>query len=86
MISLAKSLGAIVIIDDPVARRVAEIYSVKKEGTYAIIIRMLLKRKISKEQAKTSLQKLVSSGWRCDVELYSRTLRSIEEVQNILLR
>jgi len=78
VISLAKSLKAIAIIDDPVARRIAEIHGVKKEGTYAIIIRMLLKGKMNKEQARASLQKLVSSGWRCDVELYNMILKSIE--------
>lgn len=79
VISLARELGAIAIIDDPVARRVAEIYGVRKEGAYTVIMRMLLKGEINRDQARESLQKLVVSGWRCDVEFYTRILRLVEE-------
>ena len=78
-IALARNLGAIAIIDDPAARRVAEVYGVRKEGSYALILRALLKGRIDRRQAKGSLEKLVSSGWRCDVDLYHSILRSIEE-------
>jgi len=78
-IALARNLEAIAIIDDPVARRVAEVYGVRKEGSYALILRALLKGRIDRQEAKVSLKKLVSSGWRCDIDLYSSILRSIEE-------
>ncbi len=79
VIALARSLKAIVLIDDPAARRVAEVYGVRKEGSYAIILRSLLKGRIGREEAKVALEKLVSSGWRCDVDLYGRIMRSIWE-------
>jgi len=79
VIALARSLNAIAIIDDPAARRVAEVYGVRKEGSYAVILRALLKGRITRQQARVSLEKLVSSGWRCDVDLYRSILRSIEE-------
>jgi len=79
VIALARSLKAIALIDDPAARRVAEVYGVRKEGSYAVILRALLKGRIDREQAKVSLEKLVSSGWRCDVDLYRRIMRSIDE-------
>jgi len=78
-IALARSLEAIAILDDPAARRVAEVYGVRKEGSYALILRALLKGRIDRRQAKDSLEKLVSSGWRCDVDLYRSILKSIEE-------
>jgi len=79
VIGLAKELEAVAIIDDPVARRIAEIYGVRKEGAYTVIMRMLLKSEINKDQARESLQKLVISGWRCDIEFYTRILRLVEE-------
>jgi len=80
VVVLARSLGAVALIDDPAARRVAEVYGVMKEGSYTIILRALLRGKTTQEQARVSLEKLVSSGWRCDVDLYRRILRSIEEI------
>lgn len=79
VISLARELEAVAIIDDPVARRVAEIYGIKKEGAYTVIMRMLLKGEINRDQARESLQKLVISGWRCDIEFYTQILRLVEE-------
>lgn len=81
VISLARRLEAIAIIDDPVARGVAEIYNVRKEGTYTIILRMLSKGRMNKREARENLQKLINSGWRCSIELYNRILKEIEEYQ-----
>lgn len=79
-ISLAKDLDAIAIIDDPVARSVADMHGVRKEGSYMVILRMICAKKINKKEAKASLRKLVASGWRCDVELYEDILRETEEL------
>ncbi|KXA94567.1 hypothetical protein AKJ37_07495 [candidate division MSBL1 archaeon SCGC-AAA259I09] len=79
-LSLAKSLNAIAITDDPVARAIADMYDVMREGSYMVILRMLNAGEINKEKAKSSLRKLVDSGWRCDVELYENILRRIEEL------
>jgi len=79
VISLAKELKAVAIIDDPVARSIADMHGVRKEGSHAVILRMLHDGKIKKDGAKEALRKLVASGWRCEVELYERILRAIEE-------
>lgn len=78
VISLAKELDGIAVIDDPVARSVAELHGVKKEGSYMIILRTLWKSEIDKDGAKEALRRLIESGWRCDVELYSKILGLIE--------
>ena len=78
VISLAKELKAIAIVDDPVARAIADMHGVRKEGSYAVILRMLHAGRIEKDGAKEALRKLVASGWRCEVELYERVLKAIE--------
>ncbi len=78
VIGLAKELDGIAVIDDPVARSVAELHGVKKEGSYMIIVRMLARNDIKKGEAKEALRHLVESGWMCDVELYSKVLDLIE--------
>jgi len=77
VISLSKELNTIAIIDDPVTRSIAEL-DVKKEGSYAVILRMLWKGDIRKDEAREAFRKLVESGWRCDVELYDTILNEIE--------
>jgi len=78
VLALAKELNATAIVDDPVARKIADIYNIKKEGSYTIIIRMLLKGQINKEEAKESIDKLIASGWRCDIDFYRHVLKLIE--------
>lgn len=79
VISLAKELKAVAIVDDPVARSIADMHGVKKEGSHALILRMLRDGKIEKDGAKEALRKLVASGWRCEVELYEKMLKAIED-------
>lgn len=79
VISLAKELRAIAILDDPVARSIADMHGVRKEGSCAVILRMLHQGRIKKDGAKEALRKLVASGWRCEVELYERILKAIED-------
>lgn len=75
---MAKELKAIAILDDPVARAIADMHGVRKEGSYAIILRALRGGRIEKDGAKEALRKLVASGWRCEVELYEKVLKAIE--------
>lgn len=78
VIGLAKELDGIAIIDDPVARSIAELHGVKKEGSYMIILRTLWRNEIKKDEAREALRSLIESGWRCDIKLYSKILDLIE--------
>jgi len=79
VISLAKELKAIAILDDSVARSIADMHGVRTEGSYAVILRTLHRGRINKDGAKEALRKLVASGWRCEVELYEKILKAIED-------
>jgi len=79
VISLAKELKAIAVVDDPVARAIADMHGVRKEGSYAVILRMLRGGRVKKDGARGALRKLVASGWRCEVELYEKILKAIED-------
>ena len=81
VIALAKEIAAVAILDDTVARAVAKIHDVRIEGTYSVILRTLVKGSIGRDKAEDSLQKLVSSGWRCDIELYNKLMKLIREAK-----
>lgn len=80
VLALAKEMGAVAIIDDRVARAVARIQGVRVEGTYGVILRAAANQSISREEAEDALGRLVTSGWRCDAELYGALLKTLREV------
>ena len=80
VIALAKEMGAVAILDDGVARAVARLQGVRMEGTYGIILRAVAGGLMPKDEAEGALGRLISSGWRCDIELYNRLLKLIREV------
>ena len=80
VLALAKELDAVAVVDDRVARAAAKIQGVRLEGTYGVVLRAVRKGSITTREAEETLDKLVSSGWRCDAELYSALLKSIKKV------
>ena len=80
VIALARELDAVAVIDDRVARDAARIQGVKVEGTYGVVLRAVRKGSLTAEEAEDALNRLVSSGWRCDAELYAALLRSVKEI------
>ena len=83
VLALAKELGAIAVIDDRVARAAAKIQSVTLEGTYSVVLRAVRRGSIMTREAGEDLDRLVSSGWRCDAELYAALLKSLKRVGSI---
>jgi len=37
---------------------------------------------ISKEEAKSALNEMISLGWRCNVETYVKILEALERIQS----
>ena len=80
VLALAKALEAIAVIDDRAARSAAKIQRVRLEGTYGVVFRAVKEGSITAREAEEDLDRLVSSGWRCDAELYAALLRSLKRV------
>ena len=80
VITLSNEMGAIAFLDDRVARAVAKIQGVRIEGSYGVILRAIVRGSISREKAEEALGALVSSGWRCDAELYAAMLMSAKRL------
>jgi len=74
VIALAKEMRAIALVDDRVARFVAKIQGIRTEGSYSVILRAVARGSMSADGAEEALGALVSSGWRCDAELYATLL------------
>ena len=82
VIALAREMSAIGILDDRVARAVAKIHGVRVEGSYGVVLRATAKGLISAEEAEEALRALVTSGWRCDAELFAALLVSVRHLSD----
>ena len=81
VLALANELGAIAVIDDRAARAAARIRGVRLEGTKGVVLRAEKKGSIRTTEAEDALGKLVSSGWRCDAELFSALLKALRAIR-----
>jgi predicted nucleic acid-binding protein len=81
VLALAKECDAIAIINDEVARKTANVYQIDYKGTPYILARAVFEGIISKEQAKLAITEMVSAGWRCSVESYSKIMELLEKIE-----
>ncbi len=81
VISLAKESNSVAIIDDAVGRSYASSLNVKVFHSTFLIIRALIKKIITKQEAKNFLDKMIANGWRCDVAAYKEILAKIEGIK-----
>lgn len=79
-LALAKELKAVAIIDEIVARNVAEIEGVEYAGSVSILFKLLRLGIVNKKQTKEYVDKMISLGWRCSTQLYSIILDELEKV------
>ncbi len=79
VLALAKELQAIAVVDDRAARYAARIQGVRVEGTYGVVLRGVRRGSVTVREAEDGLGRLVSSGWRCDAELYAALLRALRK-------
>lgn len=77
VVVLAKDIGGIAILDEEVARSVADVYEVKNRGTVYILFRLLKAKLISTEQARGAIDQMISAGWRCSTALYVEIMKHL---------
>ena len=68
----------IILLDERKARRVAKFYKLKPRGTIGILLEAHKNKKISKEEIKELLQKLIKEGYRISEELIIGLLKEIK--------
>jgi len=79
VISFALELGATAILDDRRARQVARVMGVRLSGTPGILIELVRRRMISKEEARCALERMVEEGWYCSAKVFSSIIKTIDE-------
>jgi predicted nucleic acid-binding protein len=70
-ISIAKSLGVPVLLDQTHARNAAKALGLRPRGTIFVLIAALQKKLLTSDDYQDSLQYLVKAGFRMSDEVYS---------------
>lgn len=78
VISLAEETNSICVIDDRIGRAFAKSLKGKTIYSAALVVEALVKKIITKQEAKNFIDKMIANGWRCDVETYREILAKIE--------
>jgi predicted nucleic acid-binding protein len=74
-ISLTKSIGAPVLLDQTHARNAAKALGLKPRGTIFVLLAALRKKLLTSEDYQDSLEDLVKAGFRVSDEVYLEAIR-----------
>lgn len=80
-LALAKELKGTAILDESVARSVAELENISMHGSVFLLFLMNKRKIISKAEIRDFIDKIVGCGWRCSTELYATILAEIEKLK-----
>lgn len=80
VLSLAKSLDGVAIVDDDIARTAGGILGVEVHGTIYLIFLMIRKDKISREDAKAKINKMITDGFWMGHKQYLTILQLIDKM------
>ncbi len=80
VLALAKEHRGLAVVDDEVARKTARVYKIGYVGTPYVLARAVSGGFLSKEQAKAAVVDMVSLGWRCNVETYTKIVELIDKM------
>ncbi len=79
VLSIAKELPGIAILDDLAARSAADVEGIEKGGSIYLLFSLLRKKVINKERCRKIIEEMLFNGWRCSTEMYALILRELEK-------
>lgn len=80
VLSLAKRMGGVAIVDDDIARTSGEILDVEVHGTMYLIFLMVKKGKLSKEDAKAKINRMITDGFWMGHKQYLIILELLDKI------
>ncbi|MEM2135645.1 MAG: DUF3368 domain-containing protein [Candidatus Jordarchaeaceae archaeon] len=75
VLSLAKELHAIALMDDEESQAMADLEKIPNHGTIYLLFRFLNRAIISKKEFIDKLNEIIKEGWRCSTELYTKIIQ-----------
>lgn len=78
VLALAKELDGIAILDESIARQVARIYNIEAHGTVHLLLRLVYRGRLSRDEARKAIERMISAGWRLSAEEYAKLMKYLE--------
>lgn len=80
VLTLADSIeDGVAVMDESYGREIAEPKGVQHRGTIHLLLQLLRKDAIDKEEAREIVDRMIDHGWYCSTSLYAKILRRLEE-------
>lgn len=80
VLSAAKQLRGIAVMDEVAAREIASIENIETGGSIFILFSLLRRGKMNKKEFKNILDEMINLGWRCSTELYLTILNELNKL------
>ena len=80
VMSLARKLNAVAVMDDKRARHVAKALGVRLSGTPHVMMQLVRQGLLTKQEARHALDKIIEEGWYCSAKSYSEILKAIDGI------
>ena len=71
-IQLTKELNGLLVMDETVGRKVAELNGVQTTGSIGILFYLLKKKKLTKQLVRDTINQMIDNGWYCSTQFYAR--------------
>ena len=78
VLALAKEMDGTAIIDEGIARQIARIYNIEAHGTVYLLLRLVYRGRLSRDEAKKAIERMISAGWRLSAEEYAKLMTQLE--------
>lgn len=78
VLSLSKENGFVAIMDEAYGNSIAESYGIESHGSIFLLLKLLEKKTISKKEAVSLLDKMISFGFYLSIEKYREVVKRVE--------
>lgn len=81
VLALAEKKKGIALIDEGIAREIAEMLGVESHGSLFVLFKKVAEGKLGREDARKKVDEMIKKGWRIGHEQYLDFLEMLESVK-----
>lgn len=82
VLALAADESGIAIMDEAYGRKVAETEAIPTRGTAFLLLQLVANGHLTGSEAKAIVDEIVSAGWYCSTELYTKVVKKFEQLES----
>jgi predicted nucleic acid-binding protein len=79
---LADEVDGVAVMDEKHGRAIAEVEHIDTRGTTYLLLSLVKGGDLPADEARETIDAMVSAGWHCSTDLYSKMLRTLEELRS----